>query len=588
MQYFPDTFLQDLKDRCPIEDVVSHYVELKRTGNNMVGLCPFHREKTPSFTVSQDKQIFHCFGCSAGGNVFNFIMRAENVDFVEAVAILAKRAGIELPQADAEADEIHKKRQRMLAMHKETARFFYQTLMKDVGHEGLAYLHGRQIKDSTIRKYGLGFAQNSWDQLTRYLTGLGYNKLEMLEAGLGVRGKTGDIYDRFRNRIMFPIINIRGEVIAFGGRVMDNSLPKYLNSPETVIFSKSRNLFSLNLAKNTAKEQGILLVEGYMDVISLYQAGFQNCVASLGTALTSEQARLIARFTKDVIIAYDSDAAGQAATQKAIDTLKRASMNIRVLKMEGGKDPDEYIKNFGADRFAMLLTGSDNDIEYRIERLRQAYDLTDIVQKTRFLEQLVEILSQIDSAIECELYVRKAANQYQISAQAIEGELKNSRRKKKKVFQQENKKTALYRLLPQSREKGLEGHTGKDLRAQEMILALLYENPSVYPIVKDMLSLDDFSQENSKAAYLWMQQLLEQGEKPDLLQGGQELPAEVISVLTGAISRQYEFSNSEQAAVELMDMMKSNSLKKEAINMNSEDMREMVRWYNQIKNKKSK
>jgi DNA primase len=588
LAYFPDSFLQDLKDRCLVEDVVSHYVELKKAGTNLVGLCPFHREKTPSFTVSPDKQIFHCFGCSFGGDVFHFIMRIENVDFVEAVSILAKRAGVALPQTDGETGELHKKRQRMVAIHKEAARFFYQTLSSTEGQKGLSYLRRRQIKDATIRKFGLGFARDSWDSLTSHLLRQGYGKAEIVEAGLGIKGKTGAVYDRFRNRVMFPIINIRGEVIAFGGRVMDASMPKYLNSPETLIFNKRRNLFSLNLAKNTAKEQGILLVEGYMDVLSLYQAGFTSSVASLGTALTFEQAKLISRYATHVTIAYDSDAAGQAATQKAIEVLKRASVEIKVLKIEGGKDPDEYITTYGADRFALLLAGSDNDITYRMERLRQGFNLNDIVQKTRFLEQLVEILSQIDSSIERELYVRKAAEQYEISQQALEAELKKIQRKKRKGLERENKKNALANLLPQSKNKEQDGREGKGLKAQEMLLALLYENPSAYPLIKDRLAEEDFSQDNCKEAFLWMKRLWERGEKPDLLLGTQELQDGVISALTQAISRQYEFSSDETVLKELMDDIKANSLKKEAMNTNSEDMREMVRWYNQVKNKKSK
>ena len=587
MQYYPDSFLQDLKDKSPIEDIVSQYVDMKRAGGNFLGLCPFHREKTPSFTVSAQKQIFHCFGCNTGGNVFNFIMRIENIDFVEAVALLAKKAGMELPTADKAADALYEKRKSMIHMHRDAARFFYKSLCAKDGEEALNYLHGRQISNETIKKFGLGFAPNSWNALVSHLTGLGYSKGDIEEAGLGIRGKTGDVYDRFRNRVIFPIIDIRSQVIGFGGRVMGDEMPKYLNSPETAVFSKGRNLFSMNFAKATAQKDGIILAEGYMDVISLYQAGFTNAVASLGTALTQEQARQIARYTKQVTIAYDSDAPGQVAAKKAIDILKRAEIEVKVLTITGGKDPDAYIKSYGADRFRLLLQGSNSDIDYKMESLAVEYDLGDIMQKTKFLSKMVELLCTITSAIERELYIKKIAGQYQISSAAIESEVSKAIKKRNKSMQQENKTAAISRLLPDvSRGQEEQGVT-KARKNEQTLLALLYENPSCYELVKDMQA-EDFLGEAERNAFAWIVQEIKENRMPDITFAQEQLSGAEISVLTRAISAGEEIQNKERAIRELADEMKQYRLKKEAINANSEDMREMVRWYNQIKNKKNK
>ena len=341
----PEPFLDELLDRTDIVDLVSESVRLTQKGRNYWGLCPFHSEKTPSFSVSADKRIFKCFGCGKGGGAINFVMELDNLSFREAVEVLAKRVGMEVPDSGPSAG-MRERREKLLELNKQAARTFHKWLYAPEGAEGLAYLQKRGLSRSTLTNFGLGFAPNSWDALIQALADQGYDKRDLLDAGLAVNNKDGRIYDRFRNRVMFPIIDVRGNVIGFGGRVMDDSTPKYLNSPDTPVYNKSRNVFALNIAK-TSKAGRVILTEGYMDTISLHQAGFDCAVASLGTSLTSEHAQLLARYFQEAIISYDGDGAGVAAAQRAIPLLEKAGLKVKVLRMQGAKDPDEFIKRFG-------------------------------------------------------------------------------------------------------------------------------------------------------------------------------------------------------------------------------------------------
>ena len=354
----PDRFLDELIARTDIVDLVSESVRLTKKGRNYWGLCPFHSEKTPSFSVSADKQIYKCFGCGKGGGAINFVMELDNLPFRDAVAVLAKRAGLEVPDSGYSAGA-KERREKLLAINKQAARTFHQWLYAPEGAEGLAYLQRRGLSRRTLTSFGLGFAPNRWDALIQALGQQGYDKRDLLDAGLAVSNQDGRIYDRFRNRVMFPIIDIRGEVIGFGGRVMDDSTPKYLNSPDTPVYNKSRNVFALNIAKKS-KAGRVILTEGYMDTISLHQAGFDSAVASLGTSLTPEHAQLLSRYFPEAIIAYDGDGAGVSAAQRAIPLLERAGMKVRVLRVTGAKDPDEFIKQFGRDAFLRLLDQSEN------------------------------------------------------------------------------------------------------------------------------------------------------------------------------------------------------------------------------------
>ena len=371
MAFSPD-FLQELAERNPIEEVVGEYVALtKRSGQNFFGLCPFHSEKTPSFSVSPSKQIYHCFGCGKGGSVINFIMEIERLSFPEAVEFLARRAGMAVPEQGR--DPNRGRRERLLELNREAARWFYSQLSTPEGAAAVEYMRRRQISPRMARSFGLGFAPDGWSGLTDAMKQKGYTERELAEAGLAKNGRRGGVYDAFRNRLMFPVIDVRGNVVAFSGRILGDGEPKYLNSPDTPVFSKSHNLFGLNLAKKS-KAGYILLVEGNIDVVSLHQAGFDSAVASLGTSLTGEQARLLSRFTKRVVICYDADAAGRKAAQRAIPMLEKLELAVRVVTVPEGKDPDEFIKARGPEAFRALIADSENGVEFRLQRAAEGHD----------------------------------------------------------------------------------------------------------------------------------------------------------------------------------------------------------------------
>lgn len=400
-------FIEQLIFKCDIQDVMSSYTNIQKNGRHNKTLCPFHSEKTPSMVIYPETQSFYCFGCGAGGDVISFIMRYENVDYVEAINILAKRVGLEVPEIGN--DEETRIKALTLELNKKAARFFYKVLKSDIGKDGYEYLSGnRQLSDKIINTFGLGFAPNSWDMLTKHLLNLGYQKADLISSGLVVKGNNS-IYDQFRNRVIFPIIDLRGNIVAFGGRVLDDSKPKYLNSSDTPVFKKSKNLFALNLAKKDIVDT-IILAEGYMDVISIYAAGFKNVVATLGTALTSEQARLISKYAKQVIIAYDSDSAGQAAIHRSLNILSEAALTTKVLDLKPAKDPDEYIKKYGAKRFEILISGAHNVIEYEMESILLKFDIKTPDGKIQFLKEAIKILSDIKNPIEREVYCSKVAS----------------------------------------------------------------------------------------------------------------------------------------------------------------------------------
>ena len=437
----PERFLDELIARTDIVDLVSESVRLTKKGRNYWGLCPFHSEKTPSFSVSADKQIFKCFGCGKGGGAINFVMEMENLPFRDAVEVLAKRAGLEMPaDTGGPSAGARARREKLLAINKQAARTFHQWLYEPEGAQGLEYLRKRGLSQRTLTRFGLGFAPDRWDALIEALAQEGYDKRDLLDAGLAVNNKDGRIYDRFRNRVMFPIIDIRGEVIGFGGRVMDDSTPKYLNSPDTPVYNKSRNLFALNIAKKS-KAGRVILTEGYMDTISLHQAGFDSAVASLGTSLTAEHAQLLSRYFPEAIISYDGDGAGIAAAQRAIPLLEKAGLKVRVLRVTGAKDPDEFIKAYGRDAFARLLDQSENQVDYRLDQLRAKYNLEDDAQRVAFLQEAAQLLSTLPSPVEREIYGGHAAQAAGVSPEAMAQEVKKafSRRVRKEKKQQERR-----------------------------------------------------------------------------------------------------------------------------------------------------
>ncbi len=486
---FSESFLEDLSSRCDIYDVVSRYVTLKKSGSNWFGLCPFHGEKTPSFSVNTEKQIFHCFGCGVGGSVYNFIMKIENLTFPESVEFLANMAGVSLPKED-----FHDNRKRLYNLNLEAAKFFRDYLFSEQGKEGLAYLTGRGLNLRTIRRFGLGFAPDAWSVLIEAMTAKGYTKEELLTLGLAKRNKNGRIYDQFRNRVIFPIIDIRGNVVAFGGRLMDDGKPKYLNSPESPIFSKSHHLFALNYAK---KSQGrsLILAEGYMDVIALHQAGFTQAVASLGTSLTTDQAKLMKRFADEIIISYDADNAGQTAATRAAEILKNVELSIKILKIPGAKDPDEFIKANGAEAFATLLESSEEHMMFTLERIRNQYDLNDNEGRITFLKEAASILAKLPSPIEREIYASKAAQMAFVGKDVLLSEIDRKRHAYfKEQKKEEIKKTMHPERNAQPKDRALHYTDLKSARAEEGILSMLaLDATCIRQLEKEQITQADFS-----------------------------------------------------------------------------------------------
>ncbi|MBR0041071.1 MAG: DNA primase [Oscillospiraceae bacterium] len=543
---FPDTFINELVARNDIVDVVSGYVRLgKKSGSNMFGLCPFHSEKTPSFSVSPDKQIYHCFGCGKGGGVISFIMEIENLSFPEAVAFLAKRANMTLPEQ--EDDRESKKRSRMYALNKEAARFFYEQLLSPAGAQAREYMAQRGISKATATNFGLGCAPNAWDALEKAMREKGYTDFELFDAGLVKKGRNGGWYDTFRDRLMFPVIDVQGRVIGFSGRILTGEGPKYLNSPETLVFNKGRNLFALNLAKKS-KSGYILLSEGNIDVVSLHQAGFDSAVASLGTSLTAEQARLISRYTDQVIIAYDNDGAGQKAAQRAIAILEKLELKVRVLQMSGAKDPDEFIKLKGPEAFAQLIEGSENQTEYRLAQIAKKYDLSVDAQKLDYLREVEDLLARRPSAAEREIYCRRIAAQVSISPEVLIGEVANRR---KRILRQtaaaEGRGSPTRLSQPASgSERPLRYDDPASAVAEEGVIRLLYLEPEL--IKSDRLpAAEEFSSPALGHIYSVLRTRLAEGKTVSADVLGGELEAKEVSLLVSILQKPEALSNAEKA-----------------------------------------
>ena len=473
---FSPVFLDELAARNPIEDVVGQYVALTRRGGNLFGLCPFHSEKTASFSVSPDKGIYYCFGCHKGGGPVNFIMEIESLDYPDAVRFLAKRAGMEVPE-DNEYRSNYKKQERLRALCKDAARYFHEQLNGPLGQPGRDYIVKRGLSRFTVTRFGLGFAPEGWSNLLDTMTKKGYTKEELLDAGLVLQSQKGGLYDRFRNRLMFPIIDVRGNVIGFGGRVMDDSKPKYLNSPETIIFNKRKNLFALNVAKKS-KQGRIILTEGYMDAIALHQYGIDCAVASLGTALTEEHAQLLAKYTNQVVLTYDGDEAGQNATRRAIPMLEKAGLQVKILRMQGAKDPDEFLKKYGRDKFLVLLDKSENQAEYRLLSLQNRFDLEQDDQRVAFLKEAANLISTLSTAVEREVYGARAAEAAGITADAMKVEVDRAYRRRKAQEKKKQEQADLNVAAQiQPKEKGLRYLNTRSARAEEQVLIQVVKEP---------------------------------------------------------------------------------------------------------------
>lgn len=514
---FERTFLDELSARNDIVDIVSQYVKLKKSGTNYFGLCPFHNEKTPSFSVSAEKQIFHCFGCGEGGGVITFVMKTEGLEFPDAVRYLAEKSGMQLPEEGEEERKAARHRERLYAICKDAARFFYNTLWLPENQVPQQYFLNRGLSRRMINQFGLGFAPDSFHALMDAMSAKGYTRQELIDAGLVSRNEKGNVYDRFRNRVMFPIIDVRGNVIAFGGRVLDDSKPKYLNSPETPIFHKSRNLFAMNLSKKT-KSPYFILAEGYMDVIALHGAGFDSAVASLGTSLTEDQARMIARHTGQIVISYDADGAGQAAAQRAIDILKKCDLQVKVLKIPGAKDPDEFIKAKGADAFRALIERSEDHNAYRLEQIAAKYDLEDDEARVFFLKDAARMLARIESRIEREVYTGRAAKMANVTPEAVAVEVKreiNIRQKQKKAAEKREIRSPVSMMQP--KDKSLAYADIKSAKAEEGVIRLAFFDQNLLVGLEDELPEEWFSAPVLRKIYKRILTLNETGNMVDII-----------------------------------------------------------------------
>ena len=493
---FPEAFLDELTARNPIEDVVGQYVSLKRSGSNLFGLCPFHGEKTASFSVAPDKGIYYCFGCHKGGGVINFQMEVAGLSYPDAVRALANRVGMEVPE-DEQYQSRYRQQERLWALHKEAARFFHSQLYAPVGRAALEYAFGRGMSKSILTTFGVGYAPDTWDSLVKAMRAKGYTEQELKDSGLvTVSQKNGNLFDRFRDRLMFPIIDVRGNVIGFGGRIISNDkdTAKYLNSPETMIFNKRKNLFGLNLAKKT-KQDHLILVEGNIDVVALHQYGFDNAIASLGTSLTEEQAALMTRYTDQVVLIYDGDKAGQNATQRAIPILEKAGLQVKVLQIKDAKDPDEFLKKFGADKFKILLEGSANRVEYQLNSIRRKYDLREDDQKIKFVHEAAEMICTLGSAVQREVYGGRVAEAAGISADAMKMEIGKAYKRR---IDREKKKQEKIDLAPaqamKPKARSIRYDNMKSAMAEEAVIAMVLKDPSLLDktaeLKKEMFSVD--------------------------------------------------------------------------------------------------
>lgn len=564
---FDQRFLDELIARSDIVDVVSGYVALQRKGGNLFGLCPFHNEKTPSFSVSPDKQIYHCFGCKKGGGVINFIMEIESLTFPEAVRFLAKRANLPVPEDDGPQDGADRLRRRVLELNRDAARWYYDLLCSPEGAAVQAYLDKRRIRRGIAVRFGMGASPDRWDGLLTAMTRRGYTKEELLAAGLVVNGKNGRLYDKFRNRLMLPVIDTRGDVVGFGSRVIDNSEPKYMNTTETITYSKRRILYGLNLAKKT-RRPNIILCEGNLDVVTLHQAGFDNAVASMGTALTVEQTRLLSRFTKELVLCYDNDNAGQLATQRALELLNNSEFSVKVLKlpnrMVDGKptkqDADDFIKNYGPAAFENLLSGSENGVEFRMTQIAARYDLTSDEGRIGYAGEMAEELCRLENAVERDVYTNRAAQTAGLSPEAMKLEVQRAfkRRAARDRKARERQELNLTRSL-QPADRAIRYDDLRSAMAEEGVIRLLMQDDSLFPD-QPPLREDEFSSPLLGRIYgeLWRCR----GSGSSMAALSASLTPEEMSHLTTLLQKPESTANAPQALADYIRIIREEGVKR--------------------------
>ena len=490
MARYSDAIIEEVRQTNDIVDVISQYVRLKRSGRNYFGLCPFHNEKSPSFSVSPEKQIFHCFGCGVGGNVFTFLTKIEGINFVEAVQLLAERANIQLPTLDNHMDTAKEElKQKVYKVNEFTANYYHELLYQPTSKIAQEYIKKRKLSNETLKAFQIGFS-GKFDELYKALKKEGFEEREILESGLVNKNERGQYIDRYRNRLMFPICDVRGRVIAFGGRVLDDSKPKYINSPENIVYSKGRHLFGLNVAKKYDIKEKLLIVEGYMDVISLHQRDIHNVVASLGTALTQQQAYLLRKNTEQIVLSFDSDEAGQTAKVRSMEILQNMGCDIRVLQMEGAKDPDEYVIKYGNARFKNLIDKAISVVEFKVKLLRQSLDLENTNDKIKFLNEIAKLMAKIDNSMEKEIYIEKIAKEYDVSKEAIYAEVN-------KLTYKDNKDEKILSkprpIINHVQKNEIENVSEATKRRENTILAILLSGDmNIYQIIKQNIKIEDF------------------------------------------------------------------------------------------------
>ena len=546
MVRYSEELIEEIKNSNDIVDVISQYVNLKRSGRNFFGLCPFHKEKSPSFSVSPDKQIFHCFGCGAGGNVIHFISKIENADFKEAIGILANRAGIELPTLNNyEDNKTALLKSKVYEINQIAAEFYHQNLYKPTSKIGQEYIKKRKLDNRTLKSFLIGYSGN-FDELYRILKQKGFTEEEILASSLVNKTDDGKYIDRFRKRVMFPIQDTRNKVIAFGGRVTDDSKPKYINSPENIVYSKGRHLFGLNVAKR-GELKNIIIVEGYMDAISLYQRGITNVVASLGTALTEAQGRLLRRYSERVTIGYDSDGAGQSATLRGLEILQNIGCDVRILQISGAKDPDEYVIKYGPERFLKCVEQAISLVEFKVKMLKQSLNLDNINDKIKFLNQVAKILSNVTNSIERELYVEKIANEYNVSKEAIYGEVN-------KLIYAKNtgEKTLGKPIVKKEIKKEKQEIDSSTTKRENLIIYLLINYPQEsYKKIKSVISENDMKLEEN--------QKIEKGNiNIDILNYFEE--QNIIDHISGIMSYDFEISDLNKCIEDVVNTYEKDKL----------------------------
>lgn len=572
-----DSFLQELKMKTDIEDVISTYVTLKRRGATLVGLCPFHNEKTPSFTVYPATQSFYCFGCGAGGDAITFLKKIENLDYLDAVKTLAQRTGLQMPQEGFD-DSLSKRRRRILEMNREAARFYHSVLLSPEGKVGYDYYIGRALSAATINHFGLGFAPNQWDALLKHMRAKGYQPAELVDAGLARKGQKG-YYDNFRNRVMTPIIDVRGNVIAFGGRVLDDSKPKYINTGDTLVYKKTNELFALNFAKDS-KEDALILCEGYMDVIAMHQAGFTNAVAGCGTALTTEQVRLISRYAKEVILTYDADEAGQKALQKAMTLFDQTDVKVRIPALVGGKDPDEIIRTYGRDKFKGMLEGASNETEFRLLALRRQYNLATTQGKIDFIGGALQILATLPP-VEQDLYVSRLSEELGVERQNMKVQLQDlvarqgNRREKRefnRIVQENMRKTA--------RETMATDASLRKLRAEDRLISLLLRYPDCSRLCKDF-DPQWLTPGFAQRVFTLILQRLENGDGTELMDLRDRLTDDEMGRLSGIIARGGESADAKQEFSDCLQTIRAEQQKKQesAAELDDQAFRDLFRHH---------